>query len=67
MKVTANIPDEIVEGVQEFSGGGNITISIMTALKEWLYAKRIKSLNETVTKNPLSFKERFSTQKIRGL
>jgi len=66
MKVTANIPDEIVEKVQDISGGENITVSIITALKEWLYIKYIKSLNETVVKNPLNFRERFSSDEVRS-
>ncbi len=66
MKVTANIPDEIVDDVQKYTGGQNITDSIITALKEWLYVKRIKSLNEELARNPLCFRDTFSTDEIRS-
>ena len=66
MKVTANIPDELVDDVQKYSGGQNITDSIIVALKEWLYVKRIKSLNEELARNPLSFRDAFSTDEQRS-
>ena len=66
MKVTAIIPDEIMDDVQKYSGGQNITESITMALKEWLYVKRIKSLNEEVARNPICFGDAFSTDEIRS-
>ncbi len=66
MKVTAIIPDEIIDDVQKYSGGQNITESITMALKEWLYIKRIKSLNEEVARNPLCFRDGFSTDEVRN-
>lgn len=65
MKVTAILPDDIVDDVQKYSGGRNITDSLIIALKEWLYVKRITSLNEQVAKYPLCFKDGFSTGEIR--
>ena len=67
MKVTANIPDEIMDDVQKYSGGQNITESITMALKEWLYVKRIKSLNEEVARNPLCFRNGFLNDEIQNL
>ena len=66
MKVTAIIPDDIVGDVQKYSGGMNITDSINMALKDWLYVKRIASLNEEVAQNPLCFKDNFSINEIRS-
>jgi len=65
MKVTAIIPEELLEEVQKYSGGKNITDSIIRALKDWLYMKRIKSLNEDLSRNPLCFHDRFKIEELR--
>lgn len=67
MKVTAIIPDEIIADVQKFTEGKNITDSLIKALKDWLYTKRINYLNEELSKNPVEFKEGFSAEGIRKL
>lgn len=66
MKVTTIIPDDILDDIQKYSGGRNITDSLIMVLKDWLYVKRINSLNEEVSKNPLCFKDGFSTDEIRN-
>lgn len=65
MKVTAIIPDEIISDVQKFTNGKNITDSLIKALNDWLYTKRIEYLNKEVSRNPLQFKEGFSAEEIR--
>ena len=65
MKVTAIIPDDLIKDVQEFSKGKNITDSLIKALNDWLYLKRIQKLNEALKKNPLEFKDGFSAESIR--
>jgi len=67
MKVTAIIPDEIIMDVQKFTEGKNITDSLIKALNDWLYSKRIEFLNEKVAENPLKFKEGFTAEGIRKL
>jgi hypothetical protein len=67
MKVTAIIPDEILKDVQEFSMGKNITDSLIKALNDWLYLKRIQKLNEDLKKEPLQFKDGFSAEHVRNL
>lgn len=67
MKVTALIPDEIVYDVQEYTGGKNITDSLVKALSDWLYLKRIQKLNREIQKEPLQFQEGFSAESIREL
>lgn len=39
MKVTALIPDNIIEDVTRFTGGKNTTDSLIKALEDWLYIK----------------------------
>jgi hypothetical protein len=67
MKVTALIPDEIIYDVQEYTGGKNITDSLVKALSDWLYVKRIQKLNREIQKEPLQFQEGFSAENIREL
>jgi len=67
MKVTAIIPDEIIMDVQKYTEGKNITDSLIKALNDWLYSKRIEFLNEKVSENPVKFKEGFTAEGIRKL
>jgi hypothetical protein len=65
MKVTALIPDKLVNDVKHFAGGKNLTESLITALEEWLSLKKIHALNDEVSKNPLQFSKDFSASKVR--
>ncbi len=67
MKVTAIIPDEIINDVRKYTEGKNITDSLIRALNDWLYAKRIENLNDRLSNNPLQFQEGFSAEQIRNL
>ena len=67
MKVTAIIPDDIINDVRSFTGGKNITDSLIKALNDWLYAKRIEKLNQELSKNPVKFDEGFTAKGIRDL
>ena len=65
MKVTAILPDELVDNVQIYTGGKNITDSLKTALNEWVKIAKIKKLNEELEKRPLKFKQ--TAKQIREL
>ena len=67
MKVTAIIPDEIISDVRKFTDGKNITDSLIKALNDWLYAKRIENLHDELSKGEVEFKEGFSADQIRKL
>lgn len=67
MKVTAIIPDEILADVQEYTEGKNITDSLIKALNDWLYIKRIQKLNSELKKEPLKFSDGFTAEKVRNL
>jgi hypothetical protein len=67
MKVTAIIPDEIIADVQEYTEGKNITESIIKALSDWLYIKRIQKLNNEVKREPLQFADGFNAEMVRNL
>jgi hypothetical protein len=67
MKVTAILPDDLIHDVQEYTGGKNLTDSLIKALTDWLYAKRIEKLNRELKNDPLQFQDGFSAEYIRKL
>lgn len=67
MKVTANIPDQLITEVKHFSNGKNITESLIIALNEWVNLKHVYELNKKVKFKPLEFKETFSAAQMREL
>ena len=67
MKVTAIIPDDIITDVRKYTDGKNITDSLIKALNDWLYTKRIEYLNEKLSRSPVKFKDGFSAEGIRKL
>jgi hypothetical protein len=67
MKVTALIPDDLVNSVVKLSKGKNITDSLAIALEYYVYRKKIEQLIEDVDKEPLQFQEGFSAEEIREL
>jgi len=67
MKVTALIPDDIINEVKALSGGETITEAITIALKEWINQTRIRQLNQEVVREPLHFYPDYSADSIREL
>ena len=67
MKVTALIPDEIVNEVKELTHGKNITESLILALSEWIKMQKLKQLKEKIKSNPLSFQKGFSADSVRSI
>lgn len=66
MKVTAILPDEMINEVRRQSREKNITQSLKVALTEWLQMRNIARLNLEVREKPLEFKPGFSAQKLRA-
>ena len=67
MKVTAIIPDEIIADVQKYTGGKNITDSLIKALNDWLYTRRIEDLDQMLVEEPIEFKEGYAASRVRKL
>jgi hypothetical protein len=67
MKVTANVPDALINEVRHLAGKDTITDSLVVALEEWIALKRIKKLNEEIRQTPLEFKEEYSATTTREL
>lgn len=67
MKVTALLPDDIVQEVKKLSGGKNITESILIALQDYIARQKIRKSIQKVKEKPLQFKDGFTAEKIRSL
>ena len=65
MKVTAIIPDQLIERVKHVSGGKNITESLLIALDEYLKQKEITYLMDQVKHDLLVFNEDATAYNIR--
>jgi hypothetical protein len=67
MKVTALLPDNIVEEVKKLSGGKNITESLVIALKDYISRQKIRKAVQKLKDKPLQFKDNFTAEKVRSL
>jgi hypothetical protein len=67
MKVTALLPDDIIEEVKKLSGGKNITDSLLIALEDYISRQRIRKAILKVKEKPLHFKDGFTAEKARNL
>lgn len=67
MKVTALLPDDIIQEVKKISGGKNITDSILIALRDYIARQKIRKAIQKVKEKPLQFKDGFTAEKIRSL
>ncbi|MGK5085188.1 DUF2191 domain-containing protein [Bdellovibrionota bacterium FG-1] len=67
MKVTALLPDELINEVKVLSHGKTITEALIIALSEWTSTKTLQALNQEVQRAPLRFKEGVGAAKIRRL
>jgi hypothetical protein len=67
MKVTAIIPDQLVQDVISRSGGKNITESLIIALNSYLSSQKINYLIDEIETAPLTFNEDFSAYNVRKI
>ena len=67
MKVTAILPEELINEIKKYSNGKNITDSLRIALSQWLQLQHIIELNNRLKTKPLQFSNGFSANKIREL
>jgi len=67
MKITALIPDKLIEDVQKVSGGKNITESLIIALQHYVSSKRMYDVLEELDREPMVFREDFTAYGIRKI
>ena len=64
MKITALVPEELIQDVKKYSGGKNITESIIIALNDYINRQRIKKSVQKIKKNPIEFVVEFSAEQV---
>ena len=64
MKVTAIIPDDLINTVKEYTQSSTITEAITIALKDWVDIYNIKELNKKIAQNPIHINNGQQIRKI---
>ena len=64
MKITALVPEELIQDVKKYSGGKNITESIIIALNDYINRQRIKKSVQKIKKNQIEFVVEFSEEQV---
>lgn len=67
MKVTALLPEEMVDEVRKFSGGKNITESLQIALNDYVQRQKLKKAMKKLKQSPLDFTKDFNADNIRKI
>lgn len=67
MKVTALIPDGLIDEVKKLTGGSTITQSIIIALEDYTSRQRLMKTIQKIRRQPLSFRENYTAAQIRKL
>lgn len=67
MKVTALIPDQLIESAKKYSHAKTTTECLIYILEEWVNKQKLLELHQKVTQSPLQFDNSFNTKKIRTL
>jgi hypothetical protein len=67
MKVTALIPDGLIDEVRKLTGATTITESIIIALEDFAARQRLFKTIQKIRRQPLTFRENYSASQIRKL
>ncbi|MFC0262757.1 type II toxin-antitoxin system VapB family antitoxin [Fontibacter flavus] len=65
MKVTAIIPDDLINEAMALSQADTITETLKVALISYIRSQKIKQIGVTIVSEPLEFK--YSAQELRDL
>lgn len=65
MKITALVPESLMDEVKKFSGGKNVTESLIIALTDYTNRQKLRKAIQKLKKNPLEFADDFNAEKIR--
>lgn len=55
MKVTAIVPDDLIQEVTRLTKGANTTDALIKALREWVSIKELSAITQSIRKHPLKF------------
>lgn len=65
MKVTAIIPQELIEEAMELSKADTITETLKVALVSYIRSQKVRQIGDSIVSEPLEFK--YSAQELRDL
>jgi len=65
MKVTAIIPDELINEAKVLSNAKNITETMIVALNSYIALEKLKAMGNAINNKPLHF--RYTAEEIREL
>jgi len=65
MKVTAIIPDELINEAKVLSHARNITETMIIALNSYVALEKLKAMGNAINSKPLQF--RYTAEEIREL
>ncbi|MBN8653257.1 MAG: DUF2191 domain-containing protein [Cyclobacteriaceae bacterium] len=65
MKITALVPESLMDEVKKYSGGKNVTESLIIALTDYTNRQKLRKAIQKLKKNPLEFADDFNAEKIR--
>jgi hypothetical protein len=67
MKITALVPESLMDEVRKYSGGKNVTESLIIALTDYTNRQKLKKAIQKLKKSPLEFADDFSAEKVRKI
>ena len=67
MKVTALIPDELIEEVKKLTGGSTITESIIIALEDFASRQRLTRTIQKIRRQPLIFRDNYTAGELNKM
>ena len=67
MKITAIVPDILVEKTNKLAGGANTTESLIIALREWVASKELAGIVGELRKKPLQFASKDIGFRVRAV
>lgn len=67
MKVTAVIPDDLINDVKKMTGNKSVSESIIIALKDFTARKKLSKILDKIKREPLTFQDKFTASSIRKI
>jgi hypothetical protein len=67
VKVTAVLPEEMINEIRKFSGGKSIAESLRIALTDYLQRQKFRKVMRELRQNPLEFTKDFTGKNIRRI
>jgi hypothetical protein len=67
MRITALVPESLMNEVRKYSGGKNVTESLIITLTDYTNRQKLNKTIQKLRKKPLEFADDFSADKVRKI